>query len=213
MVASGGPEISRTSKSIPAAITLTIARVWMKYWKKLEGQIQDGTAPECFVKQFAESDYQAKGISEIQAAYLAGCTFLFAIVLIKAMIEAGSETTSATLNSAILHLIANPECIERAHEELERVIPAGRGPTYDDEPRLPYIRSIVKEILRLKPVAAVGSPHCTTEDIVYKDMWIPKGTIITIFQWAIHADPTRWERPEKFMPERYLDVPPVICNR
>ena len=133
--------------------------------------------------------------------------------LIKAMIEAGSETTSATLNSAILHLIANPECIERAHEELERVIPAGRGPTYDDEPRLPYIRSIVKEILRLKPVAAVGSPHCTTEDIVYKDMWIPKGTIITIFQWAIHADPTRWEHPEKFMPERYLDVCPIICNR
>lgn len=131
---------------------------------------------------------------------------LLVLKLITAMIEAGSETTSATLNSAILHLIANPECIERAHEELERVIPPGRGPTFDDEPRLPYIKSIVKEILRLKPVAAVGSPHCTTEDIVYKDMWIPKNTIITIFQWSIHADPTRWEDPEKFMPERYLDV-------
>jgi cytochrome P450 len=122
------------------------------------------------------------------------------------MIEAGSETTSATLNSALLHLVANPECITRAHEELESVVPAGRGPTFDDEPRLPYIRSIVKEILRLKPVASVGSPHFTTEDIVYKDMWIPKGTIVTIFQWAIHADPTRWDHPEKFMPERYLDV-------
>ena len=75
MVASGGPEISRASKCIPAPIKLTIARVWTKYWKKLEEQIHDGTAPECFVKQFAESDYQAKGISEIQAAYLAGCTF------------------------------------------------------------------------------------------------------------------------------------------
>ena len=132
---------------------------------------------------------------------------LLALELMTAMIEAGSETTSATLNSAILHLIANPACIQRAHEELERVIPPGRGPTFDDEPRLPYIRSIVKETLRLKPVAAVGSPHCTTEDIVYKDMWIPEGTIITIFQWAIHADPTKWEHPEKFMPERYLDVP------
>jgi cytochrome P450 len=122
------------------------------------------------------------------------------------MIEAGSETTSATLNSAILHLIANPECIQSAHEELERVIPPGRGPTFEDEPNLPYIRSIVKETLRLKPVASVGSPHMTTEDIVYKDMWIPKGTVVTMFQWSIHADPTRWENPEKFMPERYLDV-------
>jgi cytochrome P450 len=124
------------------------------------------------------------------------------------MIEAGSETTSATLNSAILHLIANPRCITRAHQELVSVVPPGRGPTFDDEPRLPYIRAIVKEILRVKPVASIGSPHCTTDDLIYKDMFIPKGTVITIFQWAIHADPTRWEEPEKFMPERYLDVCP-----
>jgi hypothetical protein len=74
MVASCGSQISRPSKFVPPPIALTIARVWMKYWKKLEGQIRDGTAPECFVKQFAESHYQDKGISEIQAAYLAGCT-------------------------------------------------------------------------------------------------------------------------------------------
>jgi cytochrome P450 len=178
----------------------------MKYWNKLQGQIRDHTAPECFVKHLAESNYQEKGISEIQAAYISGSTPRYLPLLIAAMIEAGSETTSATLNSALLHLVANPECITRAHEELEKVIPPGRGPTFDDEPKLPYIRSIVKEILRMKPVASVGSPHCTTEDIVYKDMWIPKGTIITIFQWGIHADPTRWEDPEKFMPERYLDV-------
>ncbi len=51
-----------------------VARVWMKYWNKLQDQIRDGTAPECFVKQLAESNYQEKGISEIQAAYLSGCT-------------------------------------------------------------------------------------------------------------------------------------------
>jgi cytochrome P450 len=124
------------------------------------------------------------------------------------MIEAGSETTSGTLNSALLHLVANPQCIKRAHQELSRVIPPGRAPTFDDEPQLPYIRSIVKEILRLKPVAAIGSPHYTTDDVLYKDMWIPMGTIVTVFQWAIHTDPTRWDEPEKFMPERYLDVTP-----
>jgi len=45
----------------------------MKYWKSLDKQIKEGTAPECFCKQFAESNYEEKGISEIQAAYLAGC--------------------------------------------------------------------------------------------------------------------------------------------
>jgi cytochrome P450 len=48
---------------------------WMGYWQMLKKKIEDGTAPECFVKQFAESDYQAKGIDEMQAAYTAGSMF------------------------------------------------------------------------------------------------------------------------------------------
>src|SRR5579859_7934653 len=82
MVEARGPQISRASKyplkylhlhSFEKLI-LMIARVWMKYWNKLQDQIRDGTAPECFVKQLAESNYREKGISEIQAAYLSGCT-------------------------------------------------------------------------------------------------------------------------------------------
>ena len=47
-------------------------RVWMGYWQDLKKKIEDGTAPECFVKQFSESDYERKGIDEMQAAYTAG---------------------------------------------------------------------------------------------------------------------------------------------
>ena len=47
-------------------------KAWMGYWQNLKKKIDEGTAPECFVKQFAESDYQAKGIDELQAAYAAG---------------------------------------------------------------------------------------------------------------------------------------------
>jgi hypothetical protein len=52
-------------------------RVWMGYWQKLKQKIADGTAPVCFVKQFAESDYESKGIDELQAAYTAGSMSLF----------------------------------------------------------------------------------------------------------------------------------------
>jgi hypothetical protein len=47
-------------------------KVWMGYWQTLKKKIEEGTAPECFVKQFAESNYQDKGIDEMQAAYTAG---------------------------------------------------------------------------------------------------------------------------------------------
>uniref|UniRef100_F6SQD6 Steroid 17-alpha-hydroxylase/17,20 lyase n=1 Tax=Monodelphis domestica TaxID=13616 RepID=F6SQD6_MONDO len=34
---------------------------------------------------------------------------------------------------------------------------------------------------------------------------IPKGTRIYINLWSIHHDPTQWNEPERFMPERFLD--------
>jgi hypothetical protein len=45
---------------------------WMKYWNALQDQLVKGNAPKCFVKQFSESGYKAQGISDVQAAYVAG---------------------------------------------------------------------------------------------------------------------------------------------
>jgi hypothetical protein len=47
--------------------------IWMRYWTSLKTQMETGLAPDCFVKQLIESDYENIGISEIQAAFLAGC--------------------------------------------------------------------------------------------------------------------------------------------
>lgn len=123
------------------------------------------------------------------------------------MIEAGSETTSSTFLSVILYLMSEPSVIQRAQQELARVVGDHRSPTWDDEEHLPYVRSIVKEILRLRPVASVGSPHYTDGDIVYKNHFIPKGTVVTINQYSIHSDPARWENPGVFDPARYLSYP------
>lgn len=47
-------------------------KIWMKFWSNLKQQMEEKKAPECFVKQFIETDYEKNGISEIQAAYVAG---------------------------------------------------------------------------------------------------------------------------------------------
>jgi len=60
------------------------------------------------------------------------------------MIEAGSETTSSQLNNMLLGILSNPEVLDRAHEELDRVVGSDRTPSFDDEPNLPYIRAIIK---------------------------------------------------------------------
>ena len=64
-----------------------------------------------------------------------------------AMIEAGSETTSMQLNNMLIGILSNPEVIVRAHEELDRVVGNKRPPNFNDEPKLKYIRAIVKVVL------------------------------------------------------------------
>lgn len=52
------------------------AAIWIKYWTRLKEQIDSKQAPECFVKQFIETDYEKNGISELQASFVAGSTFI-----------------------------------------------------------------------------------------------------------------------------------------
>ncbi|KAH8807381.1 cytochrome P450 76C3 [Xylogone sp. PMI_703] len=169
------------------------AIIWMKYWTSLKIKMDTGQAPECFVKQCIETDYEKQGITELQAAFLAG-----------SMIEAGSETTSSALNTCILYLSGHPQVRSRAHEELNRVVGNNRLPTFEDEPFLPYICAIVKETLRIRPVTNIGTPHYTTAPITYKDFFIPEGSIVAIQQYAIHFNPAYYSDPDEFKPERYL---------
>jgi cytochrome P450 len=84
-----------------------------------------------------------------------------------AMIEAGSETTSMQLNNMLIGILSNPTVLPKAQEELDRVVGSERPPNFDDEPNLPYIRSIVKEVLRWRPLNKFGQNHFATQVFKY----------------------------------------------
>jgi cytochrome P450 len=121
-----------------------------------------------------------------------------------AMIEAGSETTSSTLNSAIKYLAAFPDAQSKAHAEITKIVGDDRSPTFDDEDSLPYIRAMVKEILRLRPTTSIGIQHFTTADVQYNGYFIPKDTAVSLNQYALHYD-GRHKDPESFIPDRFLE--------
>jgi cytochrome P450 len=100
------------------------------------------------------------------------------------MIEAGSETTSMQLNNMLLGVLSNPEVIILAHEELDRVVGNERPPTFDDVAELPYIRSIVKEVMRWRPTNKFGQNHFATQVPIYPVNANHRtiGMVITLFQ-------------------------------
>jgi cytochrome P450 len=119
---------------------------------------------------------------------------------------AGSDTTASTLCSAFLALITHPETLGAAHSELDTVIGSNRSPTFADEPDLPYIRALIKEVLRWRPVAVLGgTPHASTEDDVYNGYYIPAGTTILGNSWAINLNEEYYPDPHRFNPLRFLN--------
>ena len=107
----------------------------------------------------------------------------------------------------MLAMLAYPETQARAHAELDAVVGRDRLPTFADHPQLPYIRAMVKEVLRWRPAGPLGSPHRSIEDDWYEGMFIPKGTICIPNVWHMNRDPELFgENTEHFDPGRYLDA-------
>ncbi|XP_020174018.1 cytochrome P450 76M5-like [Aegilops tauschii subsp. strangulata] len=77
--------------------------------------------------------------------------------------------------------------------------------TEADVVKLPYLQAAVKESMRLQPVAPLLLPHLVVEEgMEIGGYAVPKGAAIIFNSWSIMRDPATWERPEEFMPERFL---------
>ncbi|KAH7887277.1 cytochrome P450 [Phlebopus sp. FC_14] len=165
------------------------------------------------MRQLAESE-QRHGLSEKEMAWLAGI-----------MLGAGSETTSGSLLSFVLAMVLHPEVVRKAQAEIDAVVGRDRLPSYEDKEKLPYVRAILKETLRWRPVGPLAVPRRVTEDDWYEGYFIPKGTMVLPNVWAmnrldrIHCssvsrlahgfnltrDPEVFPDFDEFRPERFLD--------
>lgn len=108
------------------------------------------------------------------------------------------------MNSLLKHLAKFPEAQATAAEECARVLGDNRMATLDDEQNMPYIRCVIKEILRMCPVAASGMQRQAGGDVRYKDTIIPKGTMLLANINSLHWDEEKFKDPFTFRPERYL---------
>ncbi|CDP12826.1 unnamed protein product [Coffea canephora] len=124
--------------------------------------------------------------------------------LILDLLAGGTETSATTVEWAISELLKNPEILNKAAEELDRVIGQNRWVNEKDMPNLPYIEAIVKETMRMHPVVPLLVPRCAREDCKVAGYDIQKGTRVIVNVWSIVRDPESWEKPEVFWPDRFM---------
>eukprot|EP01018_Ginkgo_biloba_P006296 Gb_11310 [translate_table: standard] len=121
------------------------------------------------------------------------------------MLVAGMDTSATTLEWAMSELLRNPHVMKRVQEELDSVVGNHRRIKEADLSSLEYLQCVVKETLRLFPVAPLMVPHESMEGCTVGGYHIPAKTRLIVNVWAIGRDPDVWEDPLAFRPERFME--------
>ncbi|MDF1729457.1 MAG: cytochrome P450 [Sulfitobacter sp.] len=118
-------------------------------------------------------------------------------------IVAGHETTALTLAWALYLMGFDPDMQARARAEAQEVL-QGRACSGEDVDRLPLIRQIVDETLRLYPAAGIISRTAQAQDELC-GREIRPGDTVMIPIYALGRNELLWEDPDAFRPERFAD--------
>ncbi|CAO2169349.1 unnamed protein product [Urochloa humidicola] len=119
---------------------------------------------------------------------------------------AGSDTIAITVEWAMAELLRNPSAMTKLRAEIKAAIGGKNTIEEADAASMLCLQAVTKEAMRLHPVAPILLPHQAVEDgVEIGGYTVAKGSTVIFNVWAIMRDPAAWERPDEFVPERFLD--------
>ncbi|XP_078161327.1 cytochrome P450 84A1-like [Carex rostrata] len=114
----------------------------------------------------------------------------------------GTETVASAIEWALSELMRNPDDMQQLQAELATTIGLDRKVHETDLDKLPFLRCVIKETLRLHPPVPFLL-HETAEDSVVAGYQIPKRSRIMINVFAIGHDKSAWKDADTFYPSRF----------
>jgi enediyne biosynthesis protein E7 len=117
------------------------------------------------------------------------------------LLIAGYETTANALTWTWYLLSQHPWAIERLRQEVRQTL-QNRPPTTADLARLPYVRMLLDESLRLYPPAWMIGRRALGPDRI-GGYTVGANTVIAICAYTLHRHPDYWDQPDDFNPERF----------
>lgn len=114
----------------------------------------------------------------------------------------GTETVASAIEWALSELMRSPDDMQQLRSELATTIGLDRKVHETDLDKLPFLKCVVKETLRLHPPIPLLL-HETAEDSVVAGYQIPKRSRIMINVFAIGRDKSAWKDANTFRPSRF----------
>jgi cytochrome P450 len=117
------------------------------------------------------------------------------------LLMAGHETTANTLAWAWYLLSQDDAAWQRLIAEVDAL--AEPPASLEDVQRLPFTRAVIDETLRLYPPVPIQARR-STEARQIADRTVPANSIILLVPWLLHRHRRYWDKPDTFLPERFL---------
>ncbi|VDM19642.1 unnamed protein product [Wuchereria bancrofti] len=115
---------------------------------------------------------------------------------------AGMETTVTTLKWGFLLSIIHPDVQTKVQNELDEI---GSRITLADKPKCSYTMATIHEIQRFANILPINLLRTVAEDVVMGKYYYPAGTLCIPQISIAMNDPTNFEKPREFRPERFLE--------
>nr|UOW66142.1 cytochrome P450 305A1 [Rhopalosiphum padi] len=150
---------------------------------------------DAYLHQMKKEDIENTTFTEEQL--IAVCLDLFI---------AGSSTTSGTLDFAILAMARWPDVQTKVQSILDEIQPPGTYITAEQILKNRYVEAVLLETKRLNHVAPIMGPRRVLRNTNLCGYSIPKNTTLLMSLYSVHHNPLKWNDPEVFRPERFIDT-------
>uniref|UniRef100_A0A3Q3VX54 Uncharacterized protein n=1 Tax=Mola mola TaxID=94237 RepID=A0A3Q3VX54_MOLML len=188
------------------------SRAVLPYWKRFVQAWDDlcDVAQTLINRRVAEIEAQLANGKPVEGMYL---TYLLSsdrlsraevYICITELLLGGVDTTSNTLSWALYHLARDREAQGRLHDEVTSVCPDKREPTTAELSRMPFLKAVIKETLRLYPVVPGNGRFVSENEVVVGGYWFPKKTQFHLCHYTICHDEAEFVDAGLFAPERWL---------
>ncbi|EXC29954.1 Cytochrome P450 93A1 [Morus notabilis] len=115
-----------------------------------------------------------------------------------------TDTTTTVVEWTMTEILKHPEIMSKVQEELTQIVGLNNNVEEVHLSKLNYLNAVVKETFRLHPPLPLLVPRCPSQSAIVGGYLIPKGCTVFLNVWAIQRDPSVWENPLEFQPERFL---------
>ncbi|XP_034035172.1 sterol 26-hydroxylase, mitochondrial [Thalassophryne amazonica] len=188
------------------------SRAVLPFWRRFVeawDNIYD-VAQHLIDKRVAEIEAQLDGGKPVEGMYL---TYLLSsdklsmsevYISVAELLLGGVDTTSNTLSWALYCLARDRGVQDQLYQEVESVCPDRREPTTEDLSRMPYLKAVIKETLRLYPVVPGNGRFISEDEVIVDDYWFPKKTLFHLCHYTVCHDEAEFVDAERFVPGRWL---------